>query len=84
MAIRTGQVAGYFSDKSELIPSGRKIVKIGIQAPEGTKFLFNDLNIFEIGKSNMLQFDNVNLHSVKLISLDKEFIIIDYQYKKEE
>ena len=93
MAKYIGQVAGIFSRSEDIMNTviknshrkAKSIIKIGIQLERGKTIALNERE-FQIGKTGRLEFDNVNITSIKIGKNISEFtpIIIDYIYIDEE
>ena len=96
MAYGTGQVAGIFSPYHELMTNVRAqsnqkalyLAKIGIQMEKANRVFLNDEE-FEIGKTGKLEFDNIEITSIKPANrLEGKYedlvtpvsIILDYVY----
>lgn len=99
MALHIGQIQGIKLTNSELKPKG-KVVKIGIQLEKTREVLLNKKLKFEIGKTEILEFDDVEITSIQLLKTQAELdedkengttgiarrvpVIIDYVYDDEE
>lgn len=77
------QIRGPFTAGEELIsqiaanyPNFKYIKQIGIQSEEGHIIRINNIN-FEIGKTNILEFDEVEVVSIRFLQDVKEKTIID-------
>lgn len=94
MAKYVGQIAGEYFPWTELMnevkinsfQKAKTIIKIGVQLEEGNIIILNN-KYFQIGKTHKLEFDNVNITSIKIGGEEREKlipIIIDYVYIDEE
>lgn len=88
MAKHIGQVAGVFSPyyelKNSLGSKAKKITKVGIQLPIGDFVRIDDIE-FEIGKNGILEFEDVEIKSIKArrrVASDRTpmFVIMDCIY----
>lgn len=104
MAKHIGQIQGNYSTGYDLMNSiitnakrkVAKVVKIGIQLEKARKILINQTLEFEMGKTGILEFEDVNIQHLHLLKTDEEKeendsdtvilvpIIIDYVYEDED
>lgn len=105
MARYIGQIQGTHLTNSELMYHIRanantavaRVIKIGIQLEKARKVMLNKNLEFEIGKTGMLEFDDVEITSIQLLKTEAELeeskknnklvirvpVIIDYIYEDE-
>lgn len=105
MARHIGQIQGTFTTSHNLVDSIRanagtsleRIVKIGIQLERGRKILINKKLTFEIGKTEILEFEDVEITHLQILKTEAETeevnknpsltiivpIVVDYVYEDE-
>ena len=104
MAKRFGQIQGAYTLGYDLINAIKsnanpslvsKITDIGIQLEEGRKIRINQKLDFEIGKTEILQFEDVDIQHLQILRKEEELdkdenevilvpIILDYIYEDRE
>lgn len=106
MAYHIGQLKDQYTTSHNLIDSIRaahsdypffRIVKIGIQGAPGRQIRINRNLTFEIGKTGILEFEDVSITHLQILKTDKETeevnknpsltiivpLIVDYVYEDE-
>lgn len=81
MAYHIGQLKGQYTTSHNLVDSIRasafgypvsKIVKIGIQGAPGRQVKINKTLTFELGKTGILEFEDVEITHLQILKTEKE------------